>query len=75
MFKTSSKTVVSLRRNDDGFFFSHNGVTLVPRAGIEISELCPENLRLAIGRAIGEGYLIPVAYMRDDEYTWERLQK
>jgi len=75
MFKTPSEQYKALRRGDADFFFSPDGIKFVPRAGIEISKLCPPNMRLSIERAIADGYLVPVAYMRDVEYTMELLRR
>jgi hypothetical protein len=48
---------------------------LVPRAGFELSEQCPQEYRMIIADCINCGWLKPVAHMQDSEYTWELLQK
>ena len=75
MFKTSGSSYISLRRGDNGFFFSPDGIKFVPRAGVEVSKLCPDSMRQIIEQAFADGYLVPVAYMRDEEYSWEMLKK
>lgn len=62
-----------IRPGSDEWYFV-DGHKLVPRASIEISELCPQNMSLMIQRAIGEGYIKTVAYIPDAEYAWEKLQ-
>lgn len=62
-----------IRQGSEEFHFV-DGFKIVPRASIEISELCPQNMSLMIQRAIGEGYIKTVAYIPDAEYTWEKLQ-
>jgi hypothetical protein len=75
MFKTSGARFKTLRRGDDDFMFSPDGLTMVPRASFVISSGCPTNYREIIAECVNHGWLKPVAYMRDEEYTWEILQK
>ena len=63
-----------LEPTDAEFRFSPDGMTLVPRAGFEILQTCPREYRLVISECLERGWLKPVAFMRDAEYTWERLQ-
>ena len=65
----------TLRAKDADFTFSPNGLTLVPRAGFEVSKECPREYRLIIAECINNGWIKPVAHMRDTEYTMELLQK
>ena len=58
----------------DPEFHFKSGFTICSRASLEISELCPEHIKLMIHRAMGEGYLKLVAYVPDTEYAWEKLQ-
>ena len=74
MYKTSDRRFRTLRHTDPDFSFSPDGLTLVPRAGFEISSGCPVNYREIIQECINYGWLKPVAHMRDSEYTWEKLQ-
>lgn len=74
MFKTN-RTHISLYRGQDNFMFSPDGITLVPRAHVEILEQCPAEIRDKVNFAIAKGWVQPVANMRDDEYTWELLKK
>ena len=75
MIKSSGIRFKTLHRGDDDFMFSPDGITLVPRASFTISQHCPENYRGLINECINYGWLRPVAHMRDEEYTWEMLQK
>lgn len=65
----------SLRHGDTDFMFSPDGYTLVPRAAFEINNQCPREYRLIISECINNGWLKPVAHMRDTEYTMELLKK
>ena len=65
----------TLRAKDADFTFSPNGLTLVPRASFEVSKECPREYKLIIAECIGNGWLRPVAHMRDTEYTMELLKK
>ena len=74
MIKQTSGTYRQLMPSDPDFSFSPDGVTMVNRAGFIISQRCPENYRSFIIECMQHGWLKPVAYMRDSEYTWEKLQ-
>ena len=75
MFNTTKSRfkVKIIKKGEPDFSFSHDGVVLTPRASLEISDICPCNMRLTIERAILDGYLRPVAYMKESEYIWEKL--
>jgi len=74
MFK-ANRSHVTLRPGHEDFSFSPDGITVVPRACIEISQRCPENYRSLIAEWIGHGWIKVVANMRDTEYTMELLKK
>jgi hypothetical protein len=74
MFK-ANRSHVTLRPGHEDFSFSPDGITVVPRACIEISQRCPENYRDLISECIGHGWIKVVANMRDTEYTMELLKK
>ena len=75
MIKISNNRYRALRQSDPDFTFSPNGITLVSRAAIEISHQCPGEHKWIIQQCIENGWIRPVAYMRDTEYTMELLQK
>jgi len=76
MFKTSiSRPHKTLRAKDADFTFSPDGLTLVPRASFEVNNQCPHEYKLIIAECINNGWLKPVAHMRDIEYTMELLRK
>ena len=76
MFKTNTSTAFrEINQGDPDFTFSPDGITLVSRAAIKISQRCPDNYASLIAECINHGWLKPVAYMRDTEYTMELLRK
>ena len=75
MFQTTRQRFVTLRHKDPDFSFSPDGITVVPRAGFEISSGCPYNYREIIQECVSMGWLRPVAHMRDTEYTMELLRR
>jgi hypothetical protein len=77
MFNTTEPKfrVRTLRSSDPDFTFSPDGIQLVSRAAIEISQRCPENYRDLIQECVNRGWLRPVSYMKESEFTWEILQK
>jgi hypothetical protein len=72
---TASRPHRTLRPSDVDFTFSPDGLRLVPRAAFEINNQCPREYKLIIAECINNGWLNPVAHMRDTEYTMELLQK
>jgi hypothetical protein len=75
MIKISGSKFKTLKSGDDDFTFSPDGITMVPRASLVISQRCPENYRTLILECVNHGWLKPIAHMRETEYTWEMLQK
>jgi len=76
MIKISAgRSYKTLHPGDADFTFSPNGITVVSRASIEVSQRCPDNYKDLILECISHGWLRPVAHMRDTEYTMELLQK
>ena len=71
---TNSKKFKTLRPGDPDFVMN-NGILMAPRAGFEISKDCPHNYLQILQTCIDRGWVKPIAYMRDSEYTWELLQK
>ena len=71
-FTTPEKTIKTIRQDDPDFHI-HNGFLMAPRAGFEISNKCPRQYKLMIIEAIKNGWLQPVAYMKESEYVWEQL--
>lgn len=72
MINTDTAKVKKITKSDNDFTFVH-GHTVYSRASLEISAMCPSHMRMVIERAILDGYLKPVAYMKDTEYMWEKL--
>lgn len=59
----------------DPLFRMSEGLMLCNRAGIEISANCPTYLGEQLRHAIQAGWVKPVAYLREEEYTWETLKE
>jgi hypothetical protein len=74
MFNTS-RSHKTLRHTDTDFTFSPDGIRVVPRASFEVSSHCPAQYKQIIAECINNGWLKPVAHMRDVEYTMELLRK
>jgi hypothetical protein len=75
MFNKPKFRIKTLKNSDKDFTFSPDGVTLVSRAAIEISQRCPENYQDLIQECIRHGWVRPVAYMKESELMWETLEK
>ena len=71
-FTTPDKIIKTIRQNDPNFYID-NGIVMSPRAGLEISQRCPENYRSLILECVEHGWLKPIAYIKESEYIWEKL--
>jgi hypothetical protein len=60
-------------RQGDADWYINDGIKMAPRASVELSAMISLSDSLVIQRALANGYLKPVAYMREDEYMWEKL--
>lgn len=57
------------------FHFSPDGISLVPRAGFQISEKCPKDYRMILMQCIDLGWIQPVAHQPVQEHFMEELFK
>lgn len=73
-FKVEQSTVRTIRRGEKGFMLK-DGITIMPRAGFEISRSCPDQYKQIISQCIDNGWLKPVAYVKDAELFWEAFQQ
>lgn len=73
-FKVEQSTVRTIRRGEKGFMLV-DGITVMPRAGFEISRSCPDSYKQIISQCIDNGWLKPVAYVKDTELFWEEFSK
>lgn len=73
-FKVYSSRVRTIHQTDPDFLI-HDGMVLSPRAGFMINEKCPTNYRQVIKECLDNGWLMPVAYMKDSELVWDALQQ
>jgi hypothetical protein len=65
-------TTVRLNREDDGFMIV-DGMNLVPRAGIFVSNRCPWNYKEIIEDCVNRGWLQPIAHVKESELAWHKL--
>jgi len=68
----NNTTIKTIRQSDPDFMID-NGIVMAPRAGLEISKQCPNNYASLIAECINNGWLKPIAYMKESEYVWEKL--
>jgi len=52
-----------------------DGFTVTGRAGIEIDRGCPQNFKHIIEQCAMQGWIRPVAFVKDNELFWEEFQK
>ena len=73
-FTTNEIKFKKIKQGEADFLMT-DGIKLVPRATIEISQRCPSNYASLIQECIGHGWLKPVAYTKESEYVWEKIQE
>ena len=71
-FTTPDKIIKTVRKDDPDFIID-NGIVMSPRAAFEISNDCPKQYKLMIMEDFKNGWLQPIAYMKESEYVWEKL--
>jgi hypothetical protein len=69
-----SKPYRKIRSREKHFHFSPDGIQMVSRAGIEISQRCPETYKYLVLECINHGWIRPVAYMPEEEVMWHELK-
>ena len=72
--KTTQTSIRTIKK-DNPKFLIHDGLVVSPRAGFEINEKCPREYKMIIVQCINNGWLNPVAYMKDNELMWEVLSE
>ena len=61
--------------DSDGFYFCPDGISLVPRASLQISKACPDNYKKIIAECFNKGWLKPLANQPVQEHFMEELTK
>ena len=75
MTYTLHKSIVRTIRSSDPDFKIVDGFAIVPRAGFHILPECPQGYRQVINECIANGWLKPVAHVRDSELMWDHLSQ
>ena len=71
--KKSNYTTKTIRPGDDNWFFTTDDIVLVPRAGFEINPQCPREYKMIIAEYLDNGWLKPVAYIKESELMFDIL--
>jgi hypothetical protein len=69
-----SPKVLEIKQGDKGFKFI-SGYVEYPRAAILVTDECPARVRLELQQWVSNGWIAPIAYVREDEYMWEKLKE
>ena len=72
-FSSHKSTIKTIRPGDPRWMIQEGNV-LCPHAGFEINKECPREYKLIISQCINNGWLKPVAHLKESEYAWEILQ-
>lgn len=74
MFVDTKSNYVEVHPTDPAFRFV-DGICMVNRAAIKISDSCPANIIRTLQMALEQGWIEPVAYLKYNEYCWDRLSQ
>ena len=75
IFTPSTSTYKTYSQGDPEFRFSSDGITLVPRAAIQIDNRCPGHWKTIIAEAYEKGWLTVIAHQPVQEHFMEELAK
>lgn len=67
-------SIKAIRKGDKKWIIT-DGHMVSPRAGFEIATHCYPEYTQIIQECIANGWLKPVAYMKEEELMWETLQE
>lgn len=72
---TSTPSRIRSIKSTDPEFMMQDGFTIAPRAAFEVDNLCPWEYKSIIATCINNGWLKPVAYVKDHEMFWMELER
>ena len=61
-----------IKQGDEDFLMS-DGIKLVPRACLEVSDDCSPYMKTIIAEASRRGWLKSIAYVKEKDFMWEVL--
>lgn len=67
------KSIVRIIRHNDPDFRIQDGFVSYSRAGFEVNASCPSGYKQIIDECLRQGWLKPVAYVKDYELMLDRL--
>ncbi len=70
----NDEKVLEIKQGDKGFKFI-SGYVEYPRAAILVDDSCPARVRLELQQWVNNGWIMPVAYVKDKDFIWEKLQE
>lgn len=72
---TFHQSCIRTVKQGDPKFTIRDGLIITPRAGFEINQSCPREYKAIISECINNGWLKPVAHIRDNELLWDELSQ
>jgi len=72
---TSRQSRIRTIKSDDEKFMLKDGYMIAPRAGFEIDSSCPREYKLIIAKCIDNGWLKPIANVKDHELFWKEFEQ
>jgi len=72
---TSTPSTLRTVTDDDPNFILRDGFIVAKRAGFVVTSDCPSRYHQIITHCISNGWLKPIATVKDSELFWEEFQK
>ncbi len=73
--QTDTQFKIKTIKPGDIDWYIKSGLTVTPRAGFEITEHCPQEYQKLLMECWGNGWIKPIAYIKESEYIWEKLSE
>ena len=64
--------IKTIRKGDPKWMIT-DGYIVSPRAGFEVDKHCYDSYKVIIQECIANGWLKPIAYVKEEEFMWETL--
>ena len=72
--KSYQTSIITNKPNDPKFIIT-DGLMNATSAGYEINSKCPYSYRTVIEECVRNGWLKPIAHVKDSELFWDELQR
>lgn len=72
-FNIDGNKLKIIKQGDPDFLIT-DGMIMTPRAEFDISHNCPSEYKKILITCLDNGWISPVAYIKESNFMWEKLQ-